>query len=80
MANIGITNKNSVRADFKLQLSKDEALCELAPLGHLMQKYIGENGKDQDGDSFHCLTYYLNRAADFEVNIRIDNGVYNRRG
>ena len=37
----------------------------MAPLGHLMEKSIYNDGKDDDGDNYHCLTYYLNRPGEF---------------
>lgn len=55
IVNIGVGNPSDKNVTLKIMMSKKAALCETAPLNSLMEKFIGEKGKDDDGVSEHCL-------------------------
>ena len=41
-----------------------------------MEKEIGENGEDRDGETLHCLSYYLPKYEDAEVIVSFSTHKY----
>ena len=71
IANIGVTNSKNKSITLKIMISKEIAICEPGMLNTLYVKQILDQGKDDEGISFHCLEFILHKIAPLEVTVNL---------